>query len=79
MPLPGSRDRRYPFRVVTHHPQYLIDRVFTLVTGYGRREDQFIITGDIPNLFQEWRWTVLRGGYAAFAFFLPRGRNNARQ
>lgn len=54
MPLPGSRDRRYPFRVVTHHPQCLIDRVFThwLIRVMVAGEDQFIITGDILNLFQ---------------------------
>ncbi len=37
-----------------HHPQCLIDRVFThwLIRVMVAGEDQFIITGDILNLFQ---------------------------
>ncbi len=75
MPLPGSRDRRYPFSCRTHHPQCLIDRVFThwliRVRSPGKISSLLPV---ISLICFRMRWTVLRGGrYAAFAF-LPRGR-----
>ena len=79
MPSPESRGHRYPFRVVAHHPQCLIDRVFThwLI--------RVMVAGKISSLlpvislicFRMAMDCSERGRYAAFAFCPAAGITHA--